>query len=91
MRRMGARSVPLLALSGAFHPADELLERIPGPVRALLAADNANPLTGPVLDQWRSLLGGAAVERVTSASEFLAMERPEAVVGALRDLLAACR
>ena len=88
LRRNGARAAPLLELSPAFAPAAELLPRIPGPVRILVAADNSNPIVGPhVLEDWRQLLGTEAVQRVSSASEFLPMERPEVVVEALRALI----
>lgn len=87
LRHNASRSAPLLALSAAFRDAQDLLPHIRGPVRALLGADNANPLTGSVLGAWRDLLGDAAVERVESASESLVMERPDAVVGALRSMI----
>src|SRR5690606_33471235 len=88
IRRSGPRSAALLELSPGFAPASELLPKIHGPVKAVLAADNGNPIIGPdVLEAWRRTLGGEAVERVTSASEFLPMERPDAVVAALRSLL----
>lgn len=88
LRHWGPRSAPLLAVAGGFRDAARLLPRIPGPVRALLAADNANPVHGPgLVDAWRKLLGEEAVQRIESASEFLPMERPDAVVAALRTLL----
>lgn len=88
LTRYGPRAAPLVGLSPGFRDAAELLPRLHGPVRVLIAADNSNPIQSPgVAEQWRQLLGASAVERVDSASEFLPMERPEVVVRAIRELL----
>lgn len=86
--RAAERSATLLAIAPAFRNASETLPRQPAPVRALIGADNANPVTAVgVYESWRNAIGDAA-ERVPSASEFIQMDRPEVVAEALRAMCA---
>ncbi|WP_373045811.1 alpha/beta fold hydrolase [Vulgatibacter sp.] len=81
------RSATLLGMSPALHRAAELLPLVSGPVRVLIAGANSNPVVGVGLaEAWRGVLG-SAVEKIPDASEFLPMEKPDAVVDAIRALL----
>jgi pimeloyl-ACP methyl ester carboxylesterase len=83
------RSAAMLALARGFRNASVTLPLQPAPVRVLVGADNANPITAVgVYESWRQAVG-EAVERIPSASEYIQLDQPELLADAIRAMCAA--